>query len=139
MDDEDVEQTILEPDIEGGRYKENLQNLPVEVSSQLIKLLEDLSQLSSNAKYGYIDIFKNYPPIAYMNMKVLSFVLIYNSLYGDDLSHTNEFLEDKYDELLKDVKGISNISKKSQSEEFRRNLKINFASYFNIFKKISYI
>src|SRR5437762_10815113 len=103
-----------------------------DIVPQALLLNEYLKPLDK-ARKDWIDTIKFWPDIAYINMKLLSYVIQYLIKYGSDPtddSDTNitEFLEPLYFDILVDLDKGKNIEKKL-TPAFKNNLKIDFVSY----------
>lgn len=116
--------------IQTKKYIENIRNLHASIAPQLLKLHAYLQVLPNRVRENHINKLKNFEAIAYMNMKLLSLVIIYYQIYGvqNTQQNLNEYLETKYKEFLLESTYILDIDKK-MTPDFKRNVKINFASY----------
>lgn len=111
---------------EKDKYLESLKSLNPAIYNQLAKLLSYLGSLSWTTRQNEINALKTFEPLTFMNMKMVSLVILYaNSLEQDP----NVFLEDKYKDLLLESTSTLDIDKKL-TDEYKRNVKINFASYW---------
>ena len=111
-------------------YLENLRNLHPSIAPQLLRLYAYLQVLPASTRENHINKLKNFESIAYMNMKLLSLVIIYYQTYGVGTTQQNvsDYLETKYKEFLLESTNILDVDKKL-TPDFKRNVKINFASY----------
>lgn len=120
-------------------YLEKLKNLHPSVYPQLIKLysyLQDMG-MSSSIIETQVDRLSKFEPIAFMNMKLVSLVIQYNLDFNRDstLESLELYLESKYREIILEGAYTLDVDKKL-TPEFKRNAKINFASYLIKLKPI---
>lgn len=130
---EETELVVQEKD----KYVENIKtSLPPQVYIQLIKLLGYLNTLPFKIRINHIDKLRRFEPIAHMNMKIVSLVILYYQEYGVGTTqeNLNLFLEPKYKELLLETTSTLDVDKKL-TPEFKRNVKINFGSYWEKLKR----
>lgn len=130
---EETELVVQEKD----KYVENIKtSLPLQVYIQLIKLLGYLNTLPFKIRINHVDKLRTFEPIAYMNMKIVSLVILYYQEYGlgTTQENLNLFLDSKNKELLLESTSTLDVDKKL-TPEFKRNVKINFGSYWEKLKR----
>jgi hypothetical protein len=139
---EDIEEiSALEPEKFNDFVKEDIKNYHPDIIPQALLLNSYLKNIGSK-RYEYIKALKTWPKLAFMNMKLLSYVIEYRLQFGDskpvkgELSDLDVFLEDRYADILLTLDTTQNLEKKLNAE-FKMNLKLNFVAYLKAFENLS--